>query len=126
MIDTEKLMHHVACCIAAALAVISSTRLEAETLSFESVVSPSERTATRTGTLSLPPGNGPFPVVVLLHPVAALTCLESQPLKHTLGTCKLPALARSSSIVSGREIWGEERLVAWKRLAFGETMPLMR
>ncbi|MBR1170076.1 dienelactone hydrolase family protein [Bradyrhizobium liaoningense] len=65
-------MHRVACTIAAALTVLLSTRLEAETLSFESVVSPSERTAILTGTLSLPPGPGPFPVVVLMHTCGGL------------------------------------------------------
>jgi dienelactone hydrolase len=44
----------------------------AEVLSFRSEVFPSNFTATIKGDFALPSGNGPFPVVILLHPCSGL------------------------------------------------------
>jgi dienelactone hydrolase len=44
----------------------------AEVLTFRSEVTPNEFTATIGGDLSFPRGNGPFPVVILLHPCGGL------------------------------------------------------
>lgn len=44
----------------------------AESFTFKSEVIPTDRTANLSGTLSFPAGNGPFPVVLLLHPCGGL------------------------------------------------------
>jgi dienelactone hydrolase len=68
------------------VAALFQAHAHAESLTFRSVVTTSEYNATIGGDLSFPKGNGPFPVVILLHPcggldAAALTTLQA----HSLG-----------------------------------------
>lgn len=55
-----------------ACALLYSVRGQAEVLTFKSEVTPKEMTATIRGELQFPKGNGPFPVVILMHPCGGL------------------------------------------------------
>jgi dienelactone hydrolase len=79
-------MHHLLYRICIALAVVMPISADAETLTFRSVVVPSNLTATLTGSLSFPAGTAPFPVVILLHPCGGL---------EPFGLATLQAHARS-------------------------------
>jgi dienelactone hydrolase len=79
-------MHYFLYWICTALAFVLPISANAETLTFRSVVAPSDLTATLTGSLSFPAGGGPFPVVILLHPCGGL---------ERFGLATLQAHARS-------------------------------
>lgn len=62
-------------CVQVCLALATLLTLfpaRAEVLTFKSEVLPTDLTASLSGTLSFPPGSGPFPVVLLLHPCGGL------------------------------------------------------
>lgn len=55
-----------------ACVLLDSVRGQAEEITFKSEVTPKEMTATIRGELQFPKGNGPFPVVILMHPCGGL------------------------------------------------------